>query len=166
MNNILQKYPNFRETFMAVLTAVILFFGESFGLEAVAQIVIAMITGSHIVGQGIANTNPWVRLQTASRKIGSKKFLFSLLFVVLTVLGDKMGMQDLTQTAIAIIAGFVNVGVGITDSKTKEVELKFEDNVNNLPPPPLPQVAPQPVPMSQITPAQAPQPQTQTVPVA
>ena len=129
MNDILDKIPNFREVILAVITAVVLFLGESLGLTPIAQLIVAIIGGSHVIGQGIANTNPLVRLQDSGRRLSSKKFRFSILFVALTALGAKTGMNDLAQMAIGVIATMFNVGIGIGDSKTG-----IESGASNLKP--------------------------------
>ena len=109
------RFDSFREAFIGALVAVILAFGEALGLEQVTQLVIAFVGGSYATAAGIAEINIKKRFETASRKLRSKKFRYTLLTIFLTVLADKLGYPGFAEIALGIIGSFLNIGQGIKD---------------------------------------------------
>lgn len=126
------KDANWREIVVAVLSAVILWFGDQLGLTEVAKEVVALIGGSYVGSSAIANINIKKRLESTTRQLKSRKFLLSLASLVLTVLGAKLNID--LGWAIGILGGLGNIGIGIADAvgvKDPDVK-KFAESADRL----------------------------------
>ena len=106
----------FREVCIAVLSALIIFFGEQLGLEAVAQEVIALLGGSYVGSSALANTNPKKKFEDVARKFKSKKFRLTIFQMILTIIASKFGLGD-GSMAMGILGALSNLGIGWADSK-------------------------------------------------
>ena len=137
-----EDWPHWREVFVALLSGVIITFGEALGLEGVANEVIALIGGSYAASGFLAGTNPKKKLEGIGRKLNSKKFRATLLTMAVTVLSAQFGID--VDWALGMLASVFNIGVGYADSKEDRepqpsvVVLPARDDSNNTIPSPNP----------------------------
>lgn len=114
MNNILSKIPNWRELLIAILSAVIIAVGDQIGLSESAKEIVGFLAGSYVTGGMVASINIKKRVETVKRQLLSKKFLFTLVTIVVTTLGQHIGIDP--TWAIGILGGLLNVGTGVADA--------------------------------------------------
>lgn len=104
---------SWRQILITALTSLIVVFGDIFGIGDMAKEAAALIAGSYIGGAAVADTNPVKRNESSFEQAGSKKFRFTIIGLILTVLSSVFGI-DLGY-ALAILNGSYNLGQGYSD---------------------------------------------------
>lgn len=117
-----------RKLWMLVLTSVLTALGDALGLSDIAQIVVAIIGGSYFTGQGIADSGAQGFITDLKTKLFSRKLWVSLISIVVTVVGDYMGLGEVSAWIVGAISSSFNIGQGVADSQLISLRSQQEED--------------------------------------
>lgn len=110
---LLSKLTNWRELFITIVSAAIITFGQKFGLNELAEWLVAAIGGTYVGGAALATANINKRLESVSVQFKSKKFRQTVVALAIVVGMSFLGFN--VPAALAALSGAYNLFQGYSD---------------------------------------------------
>lgn len=107
---------NWREILVGVLSALIYMLGHHLGMDDTARELVAVIGGGYVAAAQTSQLNIRKRFETLTEQLASKKFRFTLIYIVLAVVGPKFGFNP--DWAMGVLATLMNAGFTVSDLKS------------------------------------------------
>ena len=107
-----------RKLLILLINGALTAIGSQLGLDAIAQQIIALISGVYAVSQGYADQGEQGAAQAGwdlKEKMGSRKLWLTVGATVVAILGQQLGLEDLTRWILTSFFGGAVISLGVAD---------------------------------------------------